>query len=157
MTAGVHARRQWQQRDSARRGAARRGAARMQRASRCRCIPGKWAAQQAAAGKPIIHLNTKPERCAWLKLMLFLPQAFSPRPPSPPAPAFPRSRYCAVLAEGSFFGFFALPVAHAETLRWQERSIGGCRVIRDISREFGDFINAALLSQHETLSYNPAR
>lgn len=24
-------------------------------------------------GKPIIHLNTKPERCMWLKLMLFLP------------------------------------------------------------------------------------
>lgn len=34
--------------------------------------------------KPIIHLNTKPERCTWLKLALF-PFLSSPRfPPSPP-------------------------------------------------------------------------
>lgn len=43
-------------------------------ASLYRCIRCKWAARPAGRhGKPIIHLNTKPERCMWLKLMLFLP------------------------------------------------------------------------------------
>lgn len=39
----------------------------------CRCTRCERAAWQGRHGKPIIHLNTKPERCTWLKLMLFLP------------------------------------------------------------------------------------
>lgn len=46
--------------------------------------------QVGCHGKPIIHLNTKPERCMWLKLMLFLrllklslPDFFPP--PLPPS------------------------------------------------------------------------
>lgn len=43
-------------------------------AVRCGCMHSLQVGCPAGRhGKPIIHLNTKPERCMWLKLMLFLP------------------------------------------------------------------------------------